>query len=70
MCLLRKYISPDGSNLVVTFYWTKTIQIRERVLHLPLLRTGSVMCPVATYAKMISMIVVPNDATLSPSVVI
>ena len=63
-CLLRKHVSHYGNNLVVSFYWTKTIQSRERVLRLPLLRTGSVLCPVLAYEKMISMIAVPDDAPL------
>lgn len=55
------------------FLWTKTIQSGERVLQLPLLRTGSVLCPVTAYEKMISVISVPEDAplfSLSPSEVI
>ena len=63
-CLLRKHVSSCGKNLVVSFYWTKTIQSRERVLRLPLLRTGTVLCPVVAYEKMVSMITVPEDAPL------
>ena len=63
-CLLRKYVSHYGSNLVDSFFWTKTIQSRERVLRLPLLRTETLLCPVTAYEKMISMISVPDDAPL------
>ena len=41
-CLLRKDVRFFGNNLIVSFYWTKTIQCRDRVLQLPLLRTGTI----------------------------
>lgn len=72
-CLLRKHVSRTGDNLEVSFFWTKTIQARERVLRLPLLKTDSVLCPVTAYDRMISLIKVPCDAplfSLSPSVAI
>ena len=49
---------------MVSFYWIKNIQSRERVLRLPLLRTESVLCPLLAYEKMISMTAVPDDAPL------
>ena len=63
-CLLRKHVSYRRNDLVVSFYWTKTIQSRERVLRLPLLRTGTLLCPVVAYERMIFMIIVPDDAPL------
>lgn len=72
-CILRRHVSRLDNNLIVSFYWTKTIQAKERVLQLPLLRTGTVLCPVAAYEKMISLISTADHAplfSLSPSVVI
>ena len=37
------------AGLLVTFLHTKTIQFGERVLHVPLMRSDSPLCPVAAY---------------------
>ena len=48
------FVSVDRVNLcdsgvVVSFLHTKTIQFGERILHIPLLRTHSPLCPMAAY---------------------
>ena len=52
--LPRLFLTKDRVNccaagLVVTLLHTKTIQFGERVLHIPLLRSDSPLCPVAAF---------------------
>ena len=50
----HKFLSKDRVNLcveglLVTFLHTKTIQFGKRRLHIPLLKTNSLLCPVQAY---------------------
>ena len=49
--LSRKRINFCREGMLVTLLHTKTIQFGKRRLHIPLLRTQSVLCPVKAYAK-------------------
>ena len=42
----------------------KNIQCRERVLQLPSLITGTILCLIMAYEKIISLIDVPDEPTL------
>ena len=42
----------------------KNIQCRERVLQLPSLITGTILCLIMAYEKIISLIDVPDESTL------
>ena len=45
------------SGLILTFLHTKTIQFDERVLHVPLVRSDSPLCPVVAYSHSASFYV-------------
>ena len=58
---LGQIISADRVNLcdaglLVTFLHTKTIQFGERVLHIPLARSDSPLCPVAAFSHACSFL--------------
>jgi len=54
--LTRGEIAVTGSGLMVTFKCTKTIQFGEH-LRIPLLQiSGSPLCPVAAYQRMINLV--------------
>ena len=55
----RVNFSKEG--LIITLLHTKTIQFGRRRLHIPLIRTNSVMCPVSAYEKVSSFHGVGSD---------
>ena len=67
---LRRVLDPQCSDvvkdgLIVTFKSTKTIQFRERKLHISLLRIpGSPLCPVKAYRRMIKLVPAPSSSAL------
>ena len=55
--LCHKDVQGDSSILIVSMRWSKTIQFGERVLKTPLIAIpGSILCPVAAYYQMCSVI--------------
>ena len=52
--LTRDRINFAAQGLLVTFLHTKTIQFGKRRLHVPLIKTNSILCPVAAYLKYLS----------------
>ena len=69
-----KIISADRVNvceagLLVTFLHTKTIQFGERILHIPLARSDSPLCPVAAFSHACSFFPspAPQSARLLPA---
>jgi len=60
--LCHRNIQCVDSYIVVIFYWSKTIQCRERRLGIPLVPiSGSPLCPVSAFHKMIDL--VPTSST-------
>ena len=63
--LIRKDIVDSGSQLIISFRWTKTIQKGERILQVPLVEIKeSILCPVNAYRNMLK--VTPVSAFESP----
>ena len=63
--LIRKDIVDSGSQLIVSFRWTKTIQKGERILQIPLVEIkDSILCPVNAYRNMLK--VTPVSSSESP----
>jgi integrase len=54
--LTRDRINFSSEGLVVTLLRTKTIQFGRRRLHIPLLKLGSVLCPVQAYKNSLRML--------------
>ena len=52
--LTRDRVNASRQGILVTFLHTKTIQFGRRRLHLPLLKTNSVLCPVTAYSHYLS----------------
>ena len=48
--LTRSRVTACDAGIILTFLHTKTIQFGQRLLHLPLLRSDSPLCPVAAFA--------------------
>ena len=56
-----KHIQQTNNGLLITLYWTKTIQAGERCLQFPMLEAeGSLLCPVKALKNMMEL--VPADA--------
>ena len=61
-CLLRSHVQLFPDYLVVSMFWTKTIQRGERVLQMPLVRIKhSILCHVSAYKKMCKAVPVVED---------
>ena len=57
----HKHIQKTDNGLLITLYWTKTIQAGERCLQFPMLEAeGSLLCPVKAMKNMMDL--VPVDA--------
>ena len=54
--LSRDRVNLSVEGLLVTFLHTKTIQFGRRRLHIPLLRSDSVLCPVKAYLRASSLL--------------
>ena len=55
--LRRKHIKLKGNHILVSLFWTKTLQLGERVLEMPLLRIpNSPICPVRAMACMLILV--------------
>ena len=58
-----EHISIEGDRILVKIFWTKTLQLRERVLELLLLRIPDCsLCPVKAMVNMIKLI--PSKANM------
>ena len=63
--LMKKNVEVHKSFLIVNLTWTKTIQIGERVLQMPLVPIkGSILCPVRAYKKMCKLIPSSDESPL------
>ena len=54
--LTEDRINFSKEGILVTFLHTKTIQFGRRRLHIPLLKTDSIFCPVAAYQQFLSLV--------------
>ena len=54
----------DAQFLLLSFLHTKTIQFGQRVLHVPLLRSDSPLCPVAAYLRAVNLL---SDSSCVPA---
>ena len=63
--LLRENVQEFKHYLVVSMYWTKTIQKGERTLQIPLVRIkDSILCPVKAYKEMCKSIPASDQSPL------
>ena len=52
-----KHIQQTTNGLLITLYWTKTIQAGERCLQFPMLEAeGSLLCPVKALKNMMKLV--------------
>ena len=55
--LRRKHISKRSRNILLQIFWTKTLQLGEKVLEIPLLSIpGCSLCPVSAMKNMIRLV--------------
>ena len=65
--LKHEHISVGSNKILVQIFWTKTLQLGERVLDMPLLSIPECsLCPVATMKNMLQLVPTkPNMALFS-----
>ena len=54
--LSRDCVNSSAEGMLVTMLHTKTIQFGERLLHIPLVRTGGILCPVQAFQRHLSLL--------------
>ena len=63
--LLRKHLNIKWKHLLIHIFWTKTLQLGEKVLDMPLLSLpGSLLCPVWAIKNMLRLVLAGEDAAL------
>ena len=63
--LLREHVSFKKNSVLINIFWTKTLQLGERMLQMPMFRLrGSQLCPVKALIKMFQAVPLSNNAAL------